>query len=154
MNLLLLTGWLLLISPIARADDPFVGEWRMQPSASMYAGEIPTAMRIVIESTADGVHYVSETTQANLRIVSAEYTADYDGRLAPVMGDAGLLAPVSLSRIDANTVEATYIRGLQIVATSRRVVSADQRTMTITTVTYDAQHRPLTNIGIYERVER
>ena len=37
--------------------------------------------------------------------------------------DNGLAAPASLTRIDANTVEAQYERGFKTIATSKRVVS-------------------------------
>jgi len=59
--------------------------------------------------------------------------------------------PVSLKRIDRNTVEASYLRGRQVVATSRRVVSKDGRTMTITTTSPDKDGKTVTNVGVYER---
>jgi hypothetical protein len=144
---------LLFATLLAHADDPFVGAWRMNASASTYAAnEMPKAMQIVMEQTPEGIHYRSETTHANDRMTVAEYTAEYDGKPVIVIGNAGLMAPVALKRIDANTIEATYIRGLQVVATSRRVLSNDRHTMTITTAIYDSQRNKKTNVGVYERV--
>jgi hypothetical protein len=144
----------LLLSSIAIAEtDPFVGTWSMKVSASKYAAnELPKSMHIVMESLLDGIHYRSETTHRNDRVTTAEYTADYDGRPAMVIGNIGMMAPVTLKRIDAHTVKAEYVRGLQIVATSRRTVSKNERIMTITTVSYDEHHHATTNVGVYERV--
>jgi hypothetical protein len=64
----------------------------------------------------------------------------------------GLLLPVSLKRVDSNTVEASYMRGFQVVATSRRVISKDGLVMTVTTTSKDKDGNNVTNIGIYDRM--
>jgi hypothetical protein len=144
---------LLLTTPAAYAQaDPFVGAWSMNVSASRYESALPKAMRIEMASTEEGIHYRSETTQRDNRVVSAEYTADYDGKPAAVIANGKLMAPIALKRIDAMTVEASYIRGLQVVATSRRSLSRNGRVMTITTTTYDERHRATTNVGVYQRM--
>jgi hypothetical protein len=144
----------MLTTSIAIADnDPFIGTWSMNVSASKYAAnQLPKAMRIVMELAPEGVHYRSETTHVNDRTTVAEYVADYDGKLAMVVGSAGVMAPITLKRIDANTVDASYVKGMQVVATSRRELSKDGRIMTITTVTYDDRRHATTNVGVYERV--
>jgi hypothetical protein len=70
-----------------------------------------------------------------------------------VMGSGGLLLPVSLKRLDANTVVATYKRGGQVVAISRRVVSKDGRKMTITTNSPDQLGKNVRSIGVYEKAK-
>jgi len=136
---------------LAHADDPFAGVWVMKASASKYTGERPKVMRIVMESTPGGVHYRSETTHANDRITIAEYSADYEGSLALVTGTGGVLPPVMLKRVDANTVKASYLRGLQVVATSTRVLSRHGDVMTITTTSNNSEGHVVTNIGVYGR---
>ena len=93
----------------------------------------------------------SDSTYASGRKSRAEYTADYNGKQKVVMGDHGLLLPVSLKRIDARTVVASYTRGLQVFATSRRVISSDGRRMTITTRFSDQDRKSVMTIGLYER---
>jgi hypothetical protein len=151
-NLFLIVA--MLTTSVAIADnDPFIGTWSMNVSASKYAAnQLPKAMRIVMEPAPEGVHYRSETTHANDRTTVAEYFADYDGKPAMVIGSAGVLAPIALKRIDANTVDASYVKGMQVVAKSRRALSKDGRIMTITTVTYDDRHHTTTNVGVYKRV--
>src|SRR5260221_2576574 len=122
----------LVVSLLAQAADPFAGTWNLNPKKSKYgAGEIPKSMTIVMETAGDGISYRSDTEYANGRKAQAKYTADYKGTESIVMGAKGLLTPVSLKRIDSNTVEASYKRGMQTIATSRRVLSKNGRMMTV-----------------------
>lgn len=109
-------------------------------------------MVIEMEKVGDGIRYRSRTTLANGRSTQAEYTAEYNGKETIVMGAAGMLAPVSLKRVDSNTVVASYSRALQVVATSRRVVSKNGRVLTVTTVSKDSGGNTVTNTGVYDRV--
>lgn len=143
--------FVLLTAPIAHAsDDPFIGTWTMDVVASRYSlSEKPLNMVIVMRESPDGVVYQSVAVQPDGRTVATEYVADYSGHLAMVVGNAGLMAPVSIKKVDSRTVEAAYIRGFKPVAVSRRVVSRNGLVMTITT-TYpsDLGARHI-NVGVY-----
>ncbi len=135
------------------ATDPFVGTWALDRSRSSYESDtLPERMVIAISIAGQGIHYRSEAHYANGRVAICEYTADYDGTLAMVFGSAGLMAPVSLQRIDAHSVAAAYVRGLRVVASARRVTSEDGRRMTITTVSHDAAQHERKNVAVFERV--
>jgi hypothetical protein len=143
---------LLSIAAAGADRDPFLGIWELDTGLSRYESkDMPQKMVIVMQPAPHGVQYRSETTFAGRRVSSAAYTAEYDGRPAMVMGDAGLMAPVVLKRKDANTVDAVYVRGFQTVASSRRVISADGVTMTITTSSKTPQGE-IINVGIYHKV--
>ena len=132
--------------------DPFTGTWQMNPQKSRYPGATcPKRMVIVMACAANGVRYRSEAIYADGHASRSEYHASYDGKEAIVMGSGGLLLPVSLKRLDANTVVATYRRGGQTVATSRRVASRDGRKMTITTNSPDQSGKNVLSIGVYEK---
>jgi hypothetical protein len=134
------------------ATDPFVGTWTLNLQKSKYPPRtLPKRMVIQMEAAGDGIRYRSETIDANGRTSTAEYVAGYDGKEAIVKGGVGLMLPVSLKRVDSNTVEASYMRGFQVVATSRRIVSKDGRVMTVTTTSKDKSGNSVTNIGIYDR---
>jgi hypothetical protein len=141
-----------LLAAPAFAADPFAGTWVMNTAASSYmSGDLPQAMTIELDVGERGERYRSRTVRANRTLATAEYTADYDGRLAMVIGDLGLLSPVSLKRLGTSTVEATYKRAFQTIAHSVRVVSADARTMTITT-TINGEAINAVNIGVYSKI--
>jgi len=135
------------------STDLFLGEWRLHVQRSVYpAGTCPKQMTIEMTATARGVRYHSNTTHANGTMTQAQYVADYNGKQAAVMGDRGFLLPVSVKRINSRTVLASYMRGMQLIATSRRVVAPDGRRMTITTKSQPSPGKSLTSVGLYERV--
>ena len=154
MTKILIFALAVLVSPalVHASSDPFVGRWTLDVRSSVYpAGTYPKSMTIEMKEVGDGVTYQSATTYGNGLSMHAEYTASYDGRQAMVRTERGFLLPVSLKRIDTRTVEARYLRGFQVVATSRRVVSADGRTMRITTISKDATGRTVKTVGSYKR---
>jgi hypothetical protein len=142
----------LLAASAFASDDPFVGKWVLDIERSEYpTGSCPKTMVIEMEAVGHGVRYKSDAVYANGKTVHSEYTADYDGNQAIVMGTHGMMLPVILKRIDSNTVVASYTKYLQVVATSRRVVSEDKRFMTVTTTSKDSSGKSVTTIGVYKR---
>ena len=144
----------LSVSLLLGAADPFTGKWTMNLQKSKFApGTLPKHMMIEMETVGAGVRYHSETTNAQGRLSSSNYTAGYNGPQVIVMGASGMQAPVSLQRIDTNTVEARYMKNLEVVATSRRVVSKDGRVMTVSTTSKDKAGVSVTNVGVYEKAQ-
>jgi hypothetical protein len=134
------------------SSDPFVGKWILNPQQSKYpVATRPKRMVIEMERQGNGIHYRSDTTYANGATARSEYTAAYDGKSALVTGNRGMLLPVFLKRPNSHTVIASYTKALQIVATSRRVVSKDGQHMTITTISKNPQGKDVTIVGVYDR---
>jgi hypothetical protein len=134
------------------SNDPFAGKWILDVHHSKYpAGTCPKRLVIEMEAADQGIRYRSETTYTNGAITHAEYSADYNGKQVIVTGGHGMLLPVTLKRINSHNVVASYTQGLQIVATSRRVVSRDGRLMTITTTSKDSSGHIVTTVGTYRK---
>jgi hypothetical protein len=137
---------------VMASTDPFLGKWILNPPQSKYpVGTCPKRMVIEMKSQGNCIHYHSETTYANGASARSEYTAAYDGKSALVTGNRGMLLPVFLKRPNAQTVIASYTNALQVVATSRRVVSRDGQHMTITTISKDQSGKDVTIVGVYDR---
>ncbi|ADV83605.1 hypothetical protein [Terriglobus saanensis] len=143
----------LFLSPgMLRAADPFLGKWNLDIKRSKYpAPYCPARMTIEMTSAPNGVHYHSETHLANGASFSADYVAHYDDHPTMVAGAKGVLLPVSLHRESSNVVIARYVSGLETRATSRRIVSADGNTMTVTTTSRDGSGNEFTNVGVYKK---
>jgi hypothetical protein len=107
---------------------------------------------VVMTMAESGIHYKSDSTLANGEQASSEYTAEYDGRLALVIGTRGLMTPVLLKRIDNETVEASYMRGSRLVASSVRKLIDHGSTMTITTTSTGRDGSTSTNLGVFTRL--
>ena len=143
---------IVLVASATASTDPFVGKWVLIPAQSKYpTGLRPKSMIIEIEPAGRGIHYHSDTTFSNGSTARSEYTAEYNGKQVLVMGNRGMLLPVFLKRPDSRTVVASYTKGLQVVATSRRVVSRNGQSMTIKTISKDQSGNSVTTIGVYEK---
>jgi hypothetical protein len=156
MNALRKTAMILLLALLAAtaraSDDPFVGTWVLDAASSQYpADTCPESMVVEMKAAGNGVQYRSDAKYANGRVIHSEYTADYDGNQAIVMGSHGMMLPVFLKRIDSRAVLASYTKSLQIVATSERVVSQDGRRMTITTIATSPSGEKTTTIGVFNK---
>jgi hypothetical protein len=151
-KILALAMFAALLTNEAAAADPFAGKWKLNVRHSHYpAGSCPTSMVIEIEETAGGIRYDSDTRYRNGAETRTQYTAMYDGKPVIVTSSRGLMLPVSLKRIDARTVEASYSRGLQVIASSRRTVSPEGKRMKITTLSTDPSGKAVKTIGVYDK---
>ncbi len=136
----------------ASANDPFVGKWKLDVRQSRYpARACPMSMEIEMRPADGGVWYRSDAKYGNGGEIHAQYTARYDGKEVLVSGTRGLLLPVSLKRVSSHIVVATYSRGMQVIATSRRVVSADGKVMIISTKSLDSSGKKASTLGVYRR---
>lgn len=130
--LLLLSVGILLLA----ADDKLNGTWKMNAAKSKYtpASAAPQSTILKYEATADGVTLTADITDASDKSTTSRYTAKYDGKDVPFEGGGPLGADtIALKRVNASTTEATMKRGGKVIGTSKRVVSSDGKTLTITT---------------------
>jgi hypothetical protein len=117
---------------IAQATDPAVGSWVLNYGKSVFNPENTLQRRTAtFEGAPDGFKHIQLTLLANGSTSRIEYTVKFDGKDHPIAGSA--LDTVAVKRIDANTVERTGKVGGKIVETATRTVSADGKTLTITT---------------------
>jgi len=141
-----------LAADVIHAADPFDGQWKLDLERSrITCRDRPAHMLITLRTVGQLVSYTSETLYSNGRISRAHYTAGYDGTPALVTGSFALMIPVSLKHIDSNTVEASYVRGFQVIATSRRVVSEDGNLMTVTTNSNVPGDKSIPDVSVFVR---
>lgn len=134
------------------AKDPFVGRWVLDRANSTYSGAVPERRIVVIEATADGIKQYVDTTAANGATDRSEFTAKFDGKDYPISNS--VLDYVSLKRINANKTERAGKRRFtkdQIVETQTREVSADGKTLTITTKGTDFEGNEYSSTQIFKR---
>ena len=145
-----LVGTVLVVGTTVMAsgaqDDPFTGTWRLNVAKSqMQPATASTSELIRFRIIGDEEQFVSEAITAKGEPESIQYSARYnDGRAYPFsITIAGKLtnpgAMTMVRKIDTWTRERYNVRDGKPVIASRRVVSRDGRTMTLTIVRLDAQ---------------
>lgn len=141
------------VEPEVATATAFGGRWHLEPERSSFAGGVPQSMVVVIEPRDAALRYRSDTTHANGIESHAEFEATLNGDLALQTGAAGLLAPVQLKRIDEYTIDARYIRGLRVVASSRWKVDPAEGRLSVTTTSEGADGVSQRNVAVFHRVE-
>lgn len=141
-------------APVAQAEqsDVFTGTWKLNVGRStMQPATASRSELIHYRITGNEESFLSEAVTADGRPESIKYTAVYDdGKAYPFsITIAGKVtnpgATTMVRRVDAWTRERFNVRDGKPVIASRRVVSKDGKTMTLTILRVDAQGRETVN---------
>jgi hypothetical protein len=138
---------------IAWSADPVLGTWKLNASKSKYSpGPAPTEQTRVYEANPKGIKVTVKTIEADGQMSTVLITANYDGKDYPVVGSPDYDA-IELKKIDEYTSESTLLHGPVVVATARREVSRDGKTMTITYKTPPYREHPINNLAVFDKAE-
>jgi hypothetical protein len=124
---------LLGVAVALAAANPLVGTWHLNVAKSKVRTSPPPKSAIAkVTTSKDG------KISVQLSIVNAvgkkgesHYTANYDGKDYPMTGSQ-VFDAISLKRIDDHTDEVIYKQKGKVIRTSKRAVSSDGKTLTIT----------------------
>jgi hypothetical protein len=136
----------------ARVEDHVFGTWILNPAKSKFSpGPAPKSQKRTYEAHPEGVRATIETVHADGHTTSTQYVANYDAVEYPVTGNPNSDA-IALKKINNYTAEATLSHAGRVMATARRVISSDGKTMTIT---YQGMWagQPSNNVAVYEKQE-
>ncbi len=79
-------------------------------------------------------------------------TANYDGKDVPVVGNPNA-DMVARTRVNATTTKLVSKKDGNILSTATLVVSADGKTLTITTTGKDAKGQKIDSVAVYDKQE-
>jgi hypothetical protein len=135
----------------AQAADPASGTWELNLAKSKFSpGPAPKSLTRKFEVTGDTVKYDLTGMDAEGKPIHVTYTAKYDGKDYPVTGSADFDA-ISFKRVDGVTTQATLKKGGKVVQTSKRVLSKDGKTLTLTTTGTNANGEAVHNISVFDK---
>jgi hypothetical protein len=133
------------------AADPVLGTWELIVAKSKYnPGPAPKSQTRIYEVLPDGMKVTIKTVDADGRSSVVVHPANYDGKDYPITGSTQADV-IALKQIDTYTSEAILKHAGQILATSRRVVSTDGKSMTVTYKGIDSRGRQVDSVAVYER---
>ncbi len=134
-----------------QAADPFFGTWKVNVAKSTFSpGPAPKSVTARIEPAGEGSRVTGETVGPDGQTTRIEYVASNDGKDYPVQGSP-TIDTVSAKRIDAQTIDLEYKKGGKTVQTLRARVSADGKTMTVTSKGMNAQAQAVSHNVLYEK---
>ncbi|MBZ0301681.1 MAG: hypothetical protein K8J31_18180 [Anaerolineae bacterium] len=136
-----------LIAP----DDAFLGTWVLDASQSNYTfGQPPKSGTYRIRTQGNHYHMDIAWTDQTDQAFDVSYEAIPDGLEYPYE-DPAVADRVSMTRVDARTLDSASFQGRQRIAYARRVLSEDGRTMTIRQSGSDRHGQQYTNLAVYAK---
>lgn len=135
----------------AQAPDPAVGKWNLNVAKSKFTpGPAPKSTTATIAATGATYKVVVEAVAADGAKVNWEYSASFDGKPHPVKGNPDGDMVVA-KRVNATSVDTSYTLKGKATTNNSRVVSADGKTMTVTSTGTNGQGQKINNVQVFER---
>jgi hypothetical protein len=138
---------------LAQAPKGLEGTWTLNAAKSTFSpGPAPKAMTVTYSVVgADGMKIVVDVTPGDATAAQHwEMTAHYDGKDHPVKGNPAA-DTISVKRIDDRTGESTFKKDGKVSSTNLRVLSADGKTLTITSTGMAPDGRPRKDVQVFEK---
>lgn len=137
--------------PALETEDAILGTWDLVPTKSKFdPASGPKAEVRTYEKTADGIVARIKTTYMDGTERTVTYPWRLDGTEATVTGSP-LLDKIQLKKVDNLTDEATYKHGEAVIASERREIALDGKTMTITIKDTSSENKPVSSTAFYQR---
>jgi hypothetical protein len=142
---------IVLSSSVSLAADNWLGTWNIDLAKSKYSpGPAPKSLTLKFEATAGGIKFTGDGVGADGKPTHTMYVSKYDGKDVPYEGnpDADMAAP---RKMDDNSYSNTWKKGGKATITSKVVVSADGKTMTITLTGTNAKGEAVNHTVVYNK---
>ena len=133
--------------------DPIIGVWKLNLAKSKYIpGPAPKSeTRTYVQKGSEVFCTIDRVDSTGKHIAPIEFSEKYDGREYPVKGSA-IGDALVLKRINDYLSEATMKHAGMVVATTRRIITDNGKTLMLIYKEDDREH-PVDNIIVYDRVE-
>ena len=141
-----------LLAQAAAQSDPRAGTWHLNLAKSTFdPGPPPKGQTRVYEMAHDVLKSTTTSIQMDGSKSVSSYSARFDGKDYPAAGSP-VYDTIALTRVDANTFDASLKRTGKIVQNARNAVSADGKTMTVTVTGSDAgTGRAFTTVMVFDK---
>ena len=136
----------------AQATDPIVGTWKLDGAKSSFKpGPAPKSSTVVIESAGGKAIKVSvDAVNADGSPLKWGFTTQRDGKDGPVTGNP-LYDTAASTQTGPTGGTTEYKKGGKVVVTSKYALSADGKTMTLTTTGTDPAGQAVHNVSVYTK---
>lgn len=128
-----------------------VGTWKLNLAKSKYQqGQAPKSITLVYEAVGAGMKVTMDQVPADGPPIHYTYTANYDGKDVPVVGNPNADMQAR-TRVNATTTKLVNKKDGKILSTATLVVSEDGKTLTITTTGKDAKGQSIDSVAVYDK---
>jgi hypothetical protein len=135
------------------AADVFTGTWKMNVAKSTFAkGKEVKELTATVVEQGDNAMVTVKGIGGDGKAISTKYTTPLKGGpITYTEGGPAAGTTVVSKRVDVNTLESTASMNGKQVGTSRAVVSADGKTLTMTRKGVDDKGKAVDGVEVYTR---
>lgn len=155
-------GWKCVLTHLSRLPavqpehpDCYIGTWVLVPELSLYEwGPVPTSCTYVITGTPTGIQVeMRYAVEGGTSEQLVTYAGPVDGSRQSLSAAPGAPGPdgFALTRVDGRTLDSTAMRGGEVLAYARRVVSLDGQLMSIVQQGQRPEGTRYRNFQVYRR---
>jgi hypothetical protein len=141
----------LAASTSAQNPQGLAGTWKLNTAKSTFSpGPAPKSMTVTYVPAEKGVKIVVDVVPVDGAAQHWQMSGNYDGKDYPVTGNPNA-DTAAFKLIDDRTGESTFKKGGKVTSTNRRVLSADGKTLTITSKGTTADRKPRSDVQVFEK---
>ena len=138
-------------SALAQRPEGVAGTWKLNVAKSKYnPGPPPKSMTIVYAPAGDSVKITVDLVPATGEPQKWEMIGLYDDKPHTVSGNPEADS-ISMKRVNDTTGESTFRLKGKVMAVNTRVLSADGKTLTITSKGQTADGKSRNDVAVYEK---
>jgi hypothetical protein len=136
----------------AQTAEPIVGTWKLDLAKSTYKpGPAPKSSVVTIEPAGKGLKIAVDAVNADGSPFKWGFTTLRDGKEeAPVSGNP-MFDVVTATRESATAGTNVYKKAGKVVMTTKAAISADGKTMTLTSTGTDPKGLAIHNVQVYTK---
>lgn len=112
-------------------------------------GPAPKSATTKIEAAGAGTKVIVDQAPADGSTRHWEFTANYDGKDVPVIGNNPDADMMARTRVNTNTVKTISKKNGKVTTTQTSTVSSDGKTRTVTTTGTNAAGQSVNNVAVY-----
>ena len=136
----------------SKSQSSGTGTWKANVAKSKYSpGAPPKSQTAKYEPWESGFKRTIDTVDAQGQTTHTEVIFKYDGKDYPVVGAAQPQTTVAFKRIDNRTTENVQKINGKVTVTTRRAISGDGKTATVTQTGKNAQGQTVKNTIVQDR---
>ena len=147
-----MTALIIGAAATAQTTDPIMGTWKLDVAKSTYKpGPAPKSSTLTIEPAGKGTKIAVDAVNADGSPFRWGFTTLRDGKEeAPVTGNP-MFDVVTATRESATAGTNVYKKAGKVVMTTKAAISADGKTMTLTSTGTDAKGQAIHNVAVYRK---
>ena len=132
------------------AENPNMGTWKLNEVKSNLSPGAVKNNTVVVESAGDNVKVTIDGVDAQGKAIHVEWTGKFDGKDYPLTGDPTWDSR-SYKKTNDHTTEIASKKDGKVTMSGRIVVSADDKTRTVTTSGTDAIGKKIHSTSVYDK---